>query len=299
MHILKIPGSAPDTVPQLQPLIIQFLHDVITALNPALGHALISSLMVPSGAPYLANNEALQMIYIDCISETLESLSQAKKATANEHDSSYDSQYESDHPSSKTQEGLFKECEKKVSFIYTLLSFIDPSNEMSRMNNKLSRIFHTLLKTSFTVGTGLSVKFESGHIYACLLGRSSPLLIDRLYEVEDYLRMNRGVEDVFVTGESTPRHKGREAGSIQLEWKERFYQALLDHKHLLENVIDNGLQLVFTGQLSNLSQQMMQPEYVPLRPVLLLLGWDRYSAMGSGRELLDSLWPMEVSDPWS
>ena len=38
------------------------------------------------------------------------------------------------------------------------------------------------------------------------------------------------------------------------------------------------------------------PEHAPLRPILLLLGWDRYPAVGSGKELLDTLWPLEVRE---
>ena len=243
------------------------------------------------------------MIYVDCINESLEALSQSKVSDTADNDSSYDSQYESDHPSTETHKGIFKECEKKVAFVYTLLSLADPSNEMTRVTNRLDRLFHTLLKTTFKIGPGLSLRFETGRVYACLLGRSSPLLINWLHEVEEYLRMNRGFDHeeeevaATTTDDSTPHHhRHKETPSIQeTEWKERFYQALYDHKHLLESIIDSGLQLVFTGKLPELSQQMMRPEYVPLRPVLLLLGWDRYSAAGSGRELLDSLWPMEVS----
>ena len=301
VHVLirsKSPSSSVESVPHLQPLILQFLHDVITTLNPALGHSLINSLMVPNGgSSYLANNEALQMIYIDCINETLDCLSQAKGAETTENDSSYDSQYDSDHSSNKTKHGLFKECEKKVSFVYTILSLVDPANEMSRVNNRLDRIFHTLLRTTFKIGADLSVRFDSGRVYACLLGRSSPLLINRFHEVEEYLRMNRRLEheeDSSTSLEDTPLHKEREPSLLEFEWKERFYQALYDHKHLLENVIDNGLQLIFTGKLSELSEEMSQLEYVPLRPLLLLLGWDRYNAVGSRRELLDSLRPKEV-----
>ena len=235
------------------------------------------------------------MVYLDCISETLEGIAQAKVAERDEGDSSYDSQYESDHPTSKTKEGLIKECEKKISFVYTLLSLIDPTNEMSRLTNRLDRMFHTLLKSSFKVGEDVAVKFDSSRIYACLLGRSSPFLINRLHDVEEYLRMNKGMDYEEAAIDDGKSHRGEKASlSIQQEWNERFYQALYDHRHLLENVIDNGLQLVFTGKLAELSKQMLRPEYVPLRPVLLLLGWDRYSAAGSGKELLDSLWPMEV-----
>ena len=254
------------------------------------------------------------MIYVECINETLEALAQTKVSETADNDSSYDSQYESDHPSSETRKGVFKECEKKVTYVYTLLSLIDPSNEMTRITNRLDRLFHTLLKTTFKTGPGVSLRFDTGKVYACLLGRSSPLLINRLHEVEEYLRMNRSTfdqheEEGDTSSSTTPtattdvHHDGhshhpsrKESPSLQeIEWKERFYEALYDHKHLLEGVIDNGLQMVFTGKLPELSQRMLRPEYVPLRPVLLLLGWDRYSAAGSGRELLDSLWPMEVT----
>lgn len=59
---------------------------------------------------------------------------------------------------------------------------------------------------------------------------------------------------------------------------------------------DKGLQLVFTGNLSELSQLMSHPEHAPLRPLLLLLGWDRYPTAGSGKGLLDALWPSEVRE---
>ena len=55
-----------------------------------------------------------------------------------------------------------------------------------------------------------------------------------------------------------------------------------------------GLQLICAGQLDELSQLMSRPEYAPLRPALLLLGWDKYLAEGSGKELMEALWPSQV-----
>lgn len=55
-----------------------------------------------------------------------------------------------------------------------------------------------------------------------------------------------------------------------------------------------GLQLIRVGQLNEVSQLLSQPEYAPLRPVLLLLGWDVFVAEGSGKELTEALWPSQA-----
>ena len=304
VHVLKIPGATPDTVSNFPSLTLDFIRDVITSLIPALGHTLITSLTVPSGMSYLPNNEALQMVYIECINECLETLEQTKIPEDVETDSSYDSQYESDHPTSGAR-GVYKACERILSSVYTLLSMMDPTQEMVRVTKKIDRIFHTLLKATFNISADWRMSFNAGRIYSCLLGRSTPFLINRLHEVEEYLRMNKTTEESVTVSTSSStalevpspaKQRSSYTEISRAEWRDRFYQALYDHKHLLENVLDTGLQLVYTGKLQELSQLMSRPEYVPLRPILLLLGWDRYSAVSSGKELLDALWPMEVLD---
>lgn len=57
-----------------------------------------------------------------------------------------------------------------------------------------------------------------------------------------------------------------------------------------------GLQLISIGELEQLRELMSTPEYAPMKPLLLLLGWDRYPHNGSGQELLDTLWTPEVGD---
>ena len=49
------------------------------------------------------------------------------------------------------------------------------------------------------------------------------------------------------------------------------------------------------GRLKEVSELLSKPEYTPLRPILLLLGWDVYVAEGSGKELTDALWPSQVT----
>lgn len=52
--------------------------------------------------------------------------------------------------------------------------------------------------------------------------------------------------------------------------------------------------MIRVGQLNEVSQLLSQPEYAPLRPVLLLLGWDIFIAEGSGKELTEALWPSQA-----
>lgn len=318
-HVLKIPGfsigsggSGQDAPHHLPSILLEFLHDVITILDPELGRALITSLTVPGNPPqYINNNETLQFVYLDCIGECLEALDTLKVPDRPENDS--DSQYESDHASSGSKSSL-EACERAMSMVYTLLSMVCGCAEMMRLTKKVDTVFHSLLQASYNLGTGSLLKFNVGRIYGCLLGRPNLFLMNRLQEVEEYLRLNGGApEDHLVNTGGIPAATspsrlpgvGEDGGVVgppqgggtevvKTEWRDRFFNALFDHQHFLETVLDRGLHFIYTGNLQELANLMSKPEYVPLRPVLLLLGWDRYAATGSGKELLDALWPMEV-----
>lgn len=54
---------------------------------------------------------------------------------------------------------------------------------------------------------------------------------------------------------------------------------------------ETGLSLISEGRLLDLKLLLQQEFLVPLQPLLLLLGWDRYRDVGSGQKLLDCLWP--------
>ena len=53
--------------------------------------------------------------------------------------------------------------------------------------------------------------------------------------------------------------------------------------------------MICQGKLDELSQLLSQPIHTPLRPILLLLGWDKYPSSSIGKNLLETLWPSEVS----
>ena len=302
IHVLKIPGAVSESVPHFSGLIISFIRDVITTVSPTLGHTLITSLSVPNSLVHLANNESLQLIYIECINDYLDLLVKQKNESSPEPDSSYDSQYESDHPTSGVRSSR-KSCEKIVSRVYTILSLLDPTQDMVKLTKKIDTVFHTLLRTTYVISSEITVTFETGKIYACLLGRSKPFLINRLHDVEEYIRLHPDTKDTPTATDANTlsRMSLRLAVSTQevsnesiQEWRGRFYEALYDHKHFLESTLEAGLQLVLTGQLQDLSGLMERQECTLLRPIMLLMGWDKYSAVGSGKELLDMLWPSEV-----
>lgn len=310
-HVLKIPGlsTGQDMPSHLAGFLLDFLHDVITILDPELGRALITDLTVPGNSPqYISSNESLQFVYLDCISECLEALESLKVPEKPENDS--DSQYESDHASSGSRQTV-EACDRAMTMVYALLSMVCGSAEMMRLTKKVETIFHTLLQASYNLGAGPPVKFNVGRIYGCLLGRSHTFLIKRLQEVEEFLRLNadhlvsasppgatRSPSRLLEVDEEggTWASRGPPPGSevAMAEWRDRFYSTMYDQRHFLEAVLDRGLTFILTGNLRELSNLMSKTEYVPLRPVLLLLGWDRYAATGSGKELLDVLWPMEV-----
>ncbi len=292
IYVLRIPGAVSDSIPYFSGLIVSFIHDVITTISPALGHALITSLSVPNSSAHMANNESLQLIYIECINDCLELVSKTNSRESS-LEPDYDSQYESDHPTSgvgKTKKG----CEKILSLIYSLLSFLDPTHEMVKLTRKIETIFHTLLRKTYVISEDLKVSFETGQIYACLLGKSTPFLINKLHEVEEYLRMHPETDDASTLSLQEAKKPSLTTQESVHEWRQRFYESLYDHRHLLETTLESGLQLVLTGQLSEVAALMNKREWLPLRPIMLLLSWDKYPAAGSGRELLDVLWPVEV-----
>ena len=207
----------------LPPNVISFLLQVLTK-DPPLGHALISSLRASStNQHYVSNNESLQLLYLDCIENSLRELNLPSRAAGSRGD---DSQYESDtHQHSKP--GDLEEDDEKmrlVERVYTMLSFLDPTPNLSKVMIRLAKILEVLLQASPADGGTLFTREE---IYSCFLGRSSPLLIRRLQEMEGFQRN---------AGDSAIEDEDRE-GEAALKWKKVFFDALQKNQHFLENVM--------------------------------------------------------------
>ena len=235
-HVLAIPGAASDPASPFQSSILAFLHNVLVS-KPATGHALIQSLMAPDSPAYLVNNEALQILYVEAIYESLEAVLQLKLPEAMETDS--DSQYESDHTwttANRGRQSVTRECQRLTTLVYDLLSLMDPRPEMTRVS--IDKLFVYLLEFSHQLGPDKPVRFDPSGIYSCLVGRSSLYLLKRLHEAEEFLRLreaNRcGGSEENIGGWSL--RLLRETGSSR-DWRGLFYHAYHDHKHLLECVL--------------------------------------------------------------
>ena len=61
--------------------------------------------------------------------------------------------------------------------------------------------------------------------------------------------------------------------------------------HVLLLLQDAGLKAISSGSTDKLADIFTDPMLACIKPLLLLLGWDRYPDVGSGQKLLDILWP--------
>ena len=239
--MLIIPGTVPEPVPPFQSAVLSFLHNVLIS-KPTTGHALIQSLTAQESPAYLANNEALQLLYVKAIHESLEAILQLKlPSEVLETDS--DSQYESDHTLTAINQGrrsVTKECQRLTTLVYDLLSLMDPRPEMARV--MVDKLFVYLLKMNHQLGPDKFIRFDVSKIYSCLVGRSTPYLVRRLHEVEEYVRVKASGGGGGGGGGASEKSS---AWSLKLlgqtdgagDWRALFFHVYHDHKHFLECVL--------------------------------------------------------------
>ena len=238
--MLVIPGTTPEPVSPFQSSILSFLHNILVT-KPTTGHALISSLTAPESPTYLANNEALQLLYVNAIHESLEAILQLK-LPPEPFETDSDSQYESDHTLTTGRQSVTKECQRLTSLVYQLLSLMDPQPNMTHV--LIDKLFVLLLKIDHKLGGNQSIRFDVSRIYACLVGRSTPYLIQRLHEVEEYVRVKSNNGEAGGRGGS-PEGKDGGRWSLKLlgrtasagDWRNLFYHVYHDQRHFLECVL--------------------------------------------------------------
>ena len=234
--MLGIPGANPEPVSPFQSHILSFLHNVLVSSTET-GHTLICSLSVPGDPAYLHNNEALQLLYINAVNECLEGLGQLHLLDEGETDS--DSQYESDQTLTThvhRRQSVTKESQKLTNLVYNLLSLMDPSPDMAHVT--VDKLFVSLLQARYQLGPGKLLSFDAKQLYACLLGRSSPFLLKRLHNAEEYIRkkeaMLSGGKEAVSSRWSLEVLEG--IGTLQ-GFRELFYYAHHDQRHFLECVL--------------------------------------------------------------
>ena len=61
-------------------------------------------------------------------------------------------------------------------------------------------------------------------------------------------------------------------------------------------VQETSLILIETGQLARLQSLLCPPELAPLRPLVVLVGWDKCADTATAADLLNTLWNPQVPD---
>jgi zinc finger FYVE domain-containing protein 26 len=241
--------------------VLGFIRTLLLS-HPPIAHSLISYLIIKDDPHYLPNNESLQLLYISCIDI-------------------YWSEIESCDDDVKKKELIDK--------INLMLSLVDPQGDMSKLLKKLDNLLVRLIQSQVKIEDNLAFTFES--IYGCFIGRSSPILIQRFQDIEEFMKGYIGKGPATIVSRD-------EEDNNDDRWKVEFYKCLRKNRHFLEKTLDVGLKLITNGQLDKLVELMEDSTYHRLKPLLLLLGWDRYSDTGSGQKLLNILWPSsDISEP--
>ena len=189
----------------------KFLLSVLQS-DPSVAHVLISYLTVESRPHYLANNELLQSLYIDCIDIYWKKLEKRAHKASTSNDP-------------KLQSSIVGLAEK----IHHLLSLIDPQSDMSRFLNRLDNTLVKLIQLDFVSSSGERL-FTYSSVYSCFLGRSSPMLIQRFQDTEEYLKGYRRRQQ----WEELPV---REEASSEGRWEAELYKALRESQHFLERIM--------------------------------------------------------------
>ena len=194
----------------------QFLRNCLY-INPTLGHAIINKLTCKASNELLANNQALQGLFLKCIEGSLNSTV----------------------PSSEEIQPDFFESENQAKvqqcqdLVYDLLSLMDPTPEMTEL--ELDRVFLRLLE--LTIDTGLNqpiALFDSRKIYSCLLGRKTNYLIMQFQRVEEFVRKNHSQLKQLSNEED---HSGVKRVADKEKWRFLFFETLYGNQHMLEHVL--------------------------------------------------------------
>ena len=176
-----------------------------------MAHVLISYLTVANRPHYLTNNELLQLLYIDCIDVYFGRLEKLCRRASSTEDPN-----------------LHKEISELSSKIHSILSLVDPLPDMTRFFKRLDSTLVKLIQLDFKnpAKEGL---FTFSSVYSCFLGRSSPMLIQRLQDIEEFLKGHSGGQ--------AEEEVAKEYSSNEERWEAELYKTLRSNHHFLERIM--------------------------------------------------------------
>ena len=205
-------------------------------VDAPLGHVIIESLLSDTTSDSKKVGMSLQSIYVKCIHQSLTELRQMKNKLeakqvlpAQESDGNDELEQET----VPTVQDVTEKANHLMQKVYETLSFINPI--YAPEDSQLDILFLHLLKINVDLCECGAVRFDPARLYSCLLHKNSSLLIEKLQEVEEFLRQNKsftppGLEEGCVIKDLKPP-------SEEEKWKSRFFSTLRDSKHFLEDVM--------------------------------------------------------------
>ena len=192
----------------------------------------VKTLLSSAQQQIFENDQVLQGIYMQCISERLALLTRlSQEADADD-----------------------AEIDRVSNSIYGFLSRMDPSPEMISL--PLDALFSDLLLASVPTPDVISSSkhLSRNNLYSCLLGRNEPFLIDRFCKVEDHMLITKALPDFDAkmvasrqrrpTGgdiadnkTDRPSDLGIRPNTQSCAWHRRFFAAFQDGEHFLEALL--------------------------------------------------------------
>ncbi|KAL5009258.1 hypothetical protein ScPMuIL_014839 [Solemya velum] len=254
-------------IPTFSVALLTFLKQTLAA-NPLLGHNIVSAITF-SDPTFKKNNEILQSLYVSTINDLLDNLL---------------------HPE------VGKDSDLKIrDRVYELLAYFDPEQYGNYL--VLRELFDRFLEITSSDGQLLN----KNSIFSVLMGRDSCYLLDEFcnlsydFETKKILSVCRktlhGVDldddQKWILGVSEIADSSQRLGMMLMF-------CLRKKKHLLETILETGLNMIKLGHFDSLLHLVGPKELHPLKPLLLLLGWQYCYECSEARQLLDTLWDNQI-----
>jgi hypothetical protein len=125
-------------------------------------------------------------------------------------------------------------------------------------------------------------------IYESFLASNDTNMVNKYVQLEDEAWLNVSIshfyDEKFLSNDQYP--------FVELFFRPIMNYARAAKKHLHESIVDECIQAISSGNFAQLQIIMEPPMMRRLRPLILLLCWDRYKTdINKRREMIRVLWP--------
>ncbi|KAL3872697.1 hypothetical protein ACJMK2_035906 [Sinanodonta woodiana] len=251
--------------------LLTFIQAIIES-DPVVGHALVCAICVQPSQP--TNNKLLQSVYVNVLNSLIDNLYDGEK---------------------DEMDGNAKCISDKI---YTILSLFDPySYCQDAMSLSISQLFNKIL-----VHCRRDEKWlKRGVVLSCLLGRSDGYLVEEFCKISFDLDTKWTLTSHQTCVDLTEDQKSLlQVAAMEKEeerWKMFLLICIRKQRHLLETAVETGLTLIKCRLFDKLKSFFSTMDLNPLKPLVLLLGWNYCRNSSDAKELLDALWNEKMYCP--